>query len=229
MTDIIKKSKKNPHTIILEGFAEIEKLKSVQVKYIKKKGRYQELLENDENVTEIDTKHFRELMDTIDTLWATLPLMIQNYESALEVIDMNKEDVTNIAEEANKLSKDYAIAEKKLLEIEAKIFERGEEARRLSEVITFKIKTMNQIYTNEAGKPVEDDYLKMTREMRIGIIEVITKNVSNKRIPYDFAVLKFPHISKKYIDSLYLTLYKMLFEEHQMNKKAESIGVIASG
>src|SRR3990167_9922636 len=100
MTDIIKKSKKNPHTIILEGFAEIEKLKSVQVKYIKKKGRYQELLENDENVTEIDTKHFRELMDTIDTLWATLPLMIQNYESALEVIDMNKEDVTNIAEEA---------------------------------------------------------------------------------------------------------------------------------
>ena len=229
MTEGLKKTNKNPHTIILEGFAEIEKLKSVQVSYIKKKLRYQELLDNDENVTEIETKYFREIIDMMNTMWATLPLMIENYQASLSVIDTNKEDVTKIVEDINRISKEHTAAEKKLLEIEDRIFTRGNESKSLSGIIKLKIDMMNHIYINEAEKPQEDDYLKMTREMRKEIIEVITKNISNKRIPYESALLKYSHIPMKYVDALYLTLYNQLIEKQQENRAIEKQEVVIRG
>lgn len=219
MIENLKGIRRNPHTIIIEGFAEIERLRSVQIKYTLKRKRYDELLDNDENVTEIDTKHFREVIDFMDSLFATLGLMIDNYEEAIKIIDQNKESVTKLTEEIKQIKEECKLLEKKRLEIEGKVYEKSEESKKLTKILEYKINLMNKLYLEGVEKPEDDDYLKMVKDMKMGVIEVITKNLSNKRSPYEQAISRYPHISIKYIDALYLSIYKEVSKRIQSAKE----------
>ena len=125
----------DPYTLVIEAQIYITKYDITLTEWIEKKKKYSALLEREEYLTEIETRHFKDVLETINTLLINIGPVASRCKDAITYISRNAEELRKTEADAVELENKIKESQKRLEVVNTEVNEKKEKLKEMKSLL----------------------------------------------------------------------------------------------